>query len=157
MIPATLGACADRLLELRELKAKQQRVLDALADEERAIREHLIRELPKSEAEGVVGHTAKAVVHIKQRPTYTDWTAVCDWVRTTGDFSILQHRLSEAAIRERWEAGETIMTTHTLTVPAGQIPPYTLSVGMYSWPSLERLPVTQNGQVQTDDVVTFLP
>ncbi|MBI5671336.1 MAG: hypothetical protein HZC41_25355 [Chloroflexi bacterium] len=54
-----------------------------------------------------------------------------------------------------WQPGETIDTTHALAVPADQPPPYTLAVGMYSWPSLERLPTMQDGQAQTDNVVTF--
>lgn len=56
-----------------------------------------------------------------------------------------------------WQPGETVMTTHTLTIPADEKPPYTLSVGMYAWPSLERLPVTQNGSAQADNVVTLKP
>ncbi len=45
-----------------------------------------------------------------------------------------------------WDAGEIVATTHPITFPAGSSGPYTLYVGWYSFPSLERLPATQGGE-----------
>ncbi len=43
---------------------------------------------------------------------------------------------------ERWQPGETIVTEQTLAVPADFVAPEAvLAVGVYTWPSLERLPL----------------
>jgi hypothetical protein len=52
-----------------------------------------------------------------------------------------------------WRVGETVITPHRLTVPNGSISPYTLSVGMYRYPSLERLAVVWDGEPVPDHVV----
>jgi hypothetical protein len=52
-----------------------------------------------------------------------------------------------------WNIGETVITDHMLTLPADSASPYTLSLGMYRYPSLERLPVVQDGEPMLDNVV----
>ncbi len=49
-----------------------------------------------------------------------------------------------------WRAGDRYVTSHTLTPPTDSAGPYALYVGMYRWPSLDRLPVTQEGIEQPD-------
>jgi hypothetical protein len=56
-----------------------------------------------------------------------------------------------------WPLGQTIVTTHHLTVPLEAVGPYTLTVGMYRYPSLERLPITQDGAPQPDGLLTLHP
>lgn len=107
-LPAPLGACADELLRLRDTKDKLQREIDAIESQERAVREYLLSELPKDDASGVLGTRAKAVIRISQEPTCQDWQSVYAHITATGDFSLLQRRLSKAAIKERWAAGEVV-------------------------------------------------
>jgi hypothetical protein len=54
----------------------------------------------------------------------------------------------------QWRAGDTIIDTHQLTLPA-DLPPgeYTLAFGMYRWPSLERLALRDGEARLADDVV----
>lgn len=54
-----------------------------------------------------------------------------------------------------WLAGEDLPDRHTLQLPSG-LPPgrYTLQAGAYSWPTLERLPLIENGVV-VNDVATL--
>ncbi|MBC6934724.1 MAG: hypothetical protein DWB42_02675 [Chloroflexi bacterium] len=54
-----------------------------------------------------------------------------------------------------WQPGQTIVTTYTFTAPAEQVE--AVSLGWYRWPSMERLPVFQDGQPQPDDMLTFRP
>lgn len=53
-----------------------------------------------------------------------------------------------------WQKGQTLHDTYPLPIPpditAGV---YTVRVGMYTWPALERLPVTQEGQPVGDFVI----
>jgi len=44
-----------------------------------------------------------------------------------------------------WAAGELVQTTHLLIPPPDSTGPYTIYAGLYPWPSLERLPVSQDG------------
>jgi hypothetical protein len=41
-------------------------------------------------------------------PVATDWNLIWDHVKETGDFSLLHKRLTNAAVKEHWEAGEQI-------------------------------------------------
>lgn len=116
-LPRTLGACADRLLAIREEVAKLKAVLDRapeakklakLAEEAAALDTHLIDNLPKSDAEGIVGKRAKAVVKVSRIPTVKDWDLVYKHVLKTKDFSLLHRAVSIPAIRERWEAKQTV-------------------------------------------------
>lgn len=47
----------------------------------------------------------------------------------------------------QWRAGEYVLDARRIRLPA-DLPPgvYTLAVGMYRWPSLDRLPLTEDGQ-----------
>jgi hypothetical protein len=106
--PKTLGACADRLYELRQQRLEWQKKVDALEAEEKALKEHIIRNLPKSEATGVAGKLARVTVVTKEVPQVKDWDAFYKFVKKTGSFDLMQRRLTEAAVKERWEAGEEI-------------------------------------------------
>jgi hypothetical protein len=54
----------------------------------------------------------------------------------------------------QWRAGDTVIDSHQLALPA-DLPPgeYTLVFGMYRWPSLDRLALRDGGIRQADDVV----
>jgi hypothetical protein len=54
----------------------------------------------------------------------------------------------------QWRAGDTIIDSHQLALPA-DLPPgdYTLAFGMYRWPSLERLAMRDGEARLSDDVV----
>ena len=52
-----------------------------------------------------------------------------------------------------WEAGERVVTTDQITLPTGALGDYSVEVGLYSWPTLERLPVVQNGVVTPSKTV----
>jgi hypothetical protein len=53
-----------------------------------------------------------------------------------------------------WQSNNLILDTRSIDLPAdlpaGQ---YTLAIGMYRWPSLERLPMSDQGQQPPDDVI----
>jgi hypothetical protein len=57
----------------------------------------------------------------------------------------------------QWRAGDTIIDTHQLALPA-ELPPgdYTLAFGMYRWPSLERLALRDGEDRLADDIVQVM-
>ncbi len=106
--PKALGACADKLFELRNKRLAEQKKVDEIAAEETALKNHIIENLPKSEASGVAGKLARVTVVTKQVPQVKDWDAFYKYVKKTGSFDLMQKRLTDAAIKERWEAGKEV-------------------------------------------------
>lgn len=106
--PKALGACADRLYELRQKRLDMQKEVDKVAAEESALKEHIINTLPKSEASGVAGKLARVTVITKVVPQVKDWDAFYKYVKKTGQFDLMQRRITDGAIKERWEAGKEI-------------------------------------------------
>jgi hypothetical protein len=106
--PKALGACADRLYELREKRLAAQKLTDEIDAEEKAMKEHLISTLPKSKASGVAGKFVRVTVVTKTVPRVDNWDKFYGFVKKTGRFDLMQRRLSDAAITEIWEAGKKI-------------------------------------------------
>lgn len=106
--PKAMGACADRLFELREKRLEMQKATDAVEAEEKAIKEYLIQNLPKSEASGVAGKLCRVTVITKQIPQVQDWDKFYAYIKKTGSFDLLQRRLTDTAVKERWEAGKKV-------------------------------------------------
>lgn len=106
--PKTLGACVDRLYELRDKRLKQSKVVEALEKEEKALKEHLIQNISKADSSGVSGKKAKVTIQTKAQPSVKDWDAFYKYIARTKSFELLQRRVNAAAVTERWENGKTL-------------------------------------------------
>ena len=106
--PKTLGACADRVYELRQERLAAQKVVDALEEEEKALREHIINTLPKSEATGAAGKLARVTVVTKDIPQVKDWEKFYAYVKKNNEWDLMQRRLAATAVTERWGAGKEV-------------------------------------------------
>jgi len=113
--PKTLGACADRIYELRAKRLTAQKEVDAIEAEEKALKEHIINTLPKSETTGVAGKLARVTVVTKQVPQVKDWEAFWKSFNKKTDTDLLQRSLSKAAVEARWEAGKKIAGVEAFT------------------------------------------
>ena len=114
--PKALGACADKLYEIRQKRLAMQKEVDEVEAEEKALKEHIIQTLPKSEASGVAGKVARVTVVTKDVPQVKDWDAFYKYVSRTKSFDLLQRRLSDAAVNERWENKKDIPGVEAFTV-----------------------------------------
>lgn len=102
--PRTLGACADRLYELKALKAQANKAVAAIEAEESFLKEHLINKLPKDDASGVAGRVARVTVMTKLVPSITDFPKLLAFALKTKAYDLVQHRANGAAIQARWDA-----------------------------------------------------
>ena len=102
-VPKTVGACADLLFELRAKKSEAKKQVEAIEAQEKAVKDFLIENLPKSSQTGAVGKLAKAQVITKQEPQVEDWDTLYTHIAKTKSWDLLQRRLSTGAIKERWE------------------------------------------------------
>lgn len=113
--PKTLGACADRVYSLRQERLEAQKKVDAMEAEEKALREHIINTLPKSETTGVAGKLARVTVITKSVPQVKDWDAFYAHVKKTSGFDLLNRALSKSAVEARWEAGKKVPGVEAFT------------------------------------------
>jgi len=106
--PKSIGACADRVYELRESRKAAQKLVDVIEDEEKALKEHIINTLPKSEASGASGKLANVKVVTKEVPQVKDWDAFYKHIKKTGDFDLMGRTISKTAIEMRLEAKKKV-------------------------------------------------
>jgi hypothetical protein len=115
-MPKSLAECADLLYTKKQLRLEAARGLKVLEAEERWLTEHIINTLPKSQAEGVVGKLCRVTREEKTKPIVTDWAAFYAHIKKTGQFELLQRRLGEGAVQERWDAKKTVPGVDPFTV-----------------------------------------
>lgn len=107
-LPKTLAACADRLYQIREEKGRIKAELEKVEREEGVLREHIIEQLPKSDATGIAGKIARAKIESKSIPTARDWDKIHAYIKKTGNFDIVQRRLSVGAVNELLDAKKKV-------------------------------------------------
>jgi hypothetical protein len=106
--PRTLAAAADRYYELREKRLSLQKAVDLVEEEEKFVKEHLIQHLPKSEASGIAGKLVRVAVVKKMVPQVQDWDKFYAHIKKTNSFELLQRRVADTAVKERWDNGKQV-------------------------------------------------
>lgn len=112
----TLGELADKLWDLREQRRELQREADKISEQEVAVKNLLIDRIPKSDATGVAGKKARVTIVTKEVPRVQDWDLFYEHVRKTKSFELLQRRVSEASVKERWEDNKEVPGVAKFTV-----------------------------------------
>jgi hypothetical protein len=115
-LPKTLAQCADLLYQKRAERLQVQKEVDRIATEEGLLREHLINNLPKSQATGIEGKVARAKIETKQVPQVADRAALQKFIKKNDRFDLLQNRLSESAVLEMWADNKTVPGVVAFTV-----------------------------------------
>lgn len=118
--PKSLAACVDLLYKIRQERLAKDKEAAALKEKETALSEHLINNLPKSEASGIAGKVARVSIETKQIVTVTDWDKLYDYVvknKKKGAFALLQRRVSDSAVKEIWQAGKPVPGCSPFNVP----------------------------------------
>ncbi len=106
--PKSLGACADLLYSTQQQRYAAQKEVDKLEGLEKALKDRFINELSTQDASGIAGKQALAKIVVKDVPTMDDDKAFYAHVKKTGDFDLLQRRLSAEAVKLRWQAGKKV-------------------------------------------------
>lgn len=106
--PKAIGACADKVYELRQKRLEQQKIVDAIEEEEKALKKHIIDNLPKSATTGVAGKIARVSAIQFEVPQVKDWDAFWKAFNKKTDIDLLSRSLNKAAINERLEAGKKV-------------------------------------------------
>ncbi len=114
--PKRIGTCADHLFQFQAERQWLQKMVDAIKAKESILKEHIIATLPKSNASGVAGKLARVTVVSKDVPQVHDWKKFYAYVSRTKSFDLLQRRLNNAAVVERWDNKKTVSGVGTYTV-----------------------------------------
>ena len=107
-IPKTIGACADRLYKIKELRADISKQDKLLEEEAKEIKEYIILTLPKSEATGVAGKLARVAVVTKLVPQVEDWPAFWAAFNKRTDTDMLARSINKTAVEARLDAGKKV-------------------------------------------------
>ena len=104
-LPKTLAQCADLAYSRRADRLEVQREATAIGEEEKQLKEHLIQNLPKSQASGVSGKLANAKIEKKKVPTIEDKKKLLAHVKKTGDWDLLTIGIRSVGTRRRRSPG----------------------------------------------------
>lgn len=116
VIPKTLAGAADALYETKKQRLAAQNDIKPLAEFETALKEHLIQNLPKSDANGAIGKVAKAQVVKKDIPRVEDEKAFLKFAKKPGNEDLLKIVPNMEAIQARWDAKKAVPGVKSFTV-----------------------------------------
>lgn len=106
--PKEMGKCADMLYQMRADRLAEQKKVDAMEVDEKALKEHVIQNLPKSLASGISGAQARVQVLSDTEPRVADWDAFTKHILKTKDLGFLTRAINKAYIKELQAEGKTI-------------------------------------------------
>lgn len=115
--PKHIGQCADQLYDLRAKRLKAEKEVEAMKALETALREHIIKELPKSKASGVAGKHARVKIEIKEVPQPKDWNKLYKFIAKKKRFDLLQRRLANKAVMDMFEEGSPVPGVEVFKTP----------------------------------------
>jgi hypothetical protein len=110
-IPKSLAAAADLYGITRDKRLALQKEVDAIEADEKALKDHLINSIPKSDATGIAGKVWRVGVTGKDVPVVKNWTLFYEYIsktRTKGGFALLSKAVNAKSVAEIWAAGKKV-------------------------------------------------
>jgi len=120
-MPPSVGLCADEYHRVRELRLAMQKEVEAVKAREDEIETHIINNLSAGSDTGAAGLLYRAQIKPKTVPKLSDWAEFTFYIWQTKRFDLIQKRVSDTAVKEMWEAGETIPGVDKLNMKAVSI------------------------------------
>jgi len=112
----TVGEKVDLYYKTREQRLLMQKQVDNVETEEKKLKEEIIRELQASQVTSIGGQIARVTIQEKIKPIAQDWSQIHAWIKENDAFDLMQRRLTEAAVKARWEEGIKIPGVDSFTV-----------------------------------------
>jgi hypothetical protein len=107
-LPKTFGAIPDFLYDLRAERLRLNRLVTALEEQELKFKLAVLDRFPKQQLTGARGARGKLEIEPIDVPTLADPQKFFKHVKKTGEFDLLERRLSREAVKLRWQAGKEI-------------------------------------------------
>ena len=106
-LPADLREVLNLYRQARAVRLAMSKEVDKVEEFEKRCKEALIGGIPK-DGDGIVANGYACRVTTKETATVKDFDAFIRHVFTTGQTDLLQKSCAARAVKDRWEAGETI-------------------------------------------------
>lgn len=103
-----LSKLVDTYHEQREVRLANNRVTEALKEEEDASKALLLGELREQEASAIGGSEYIAERVVQNEPSMENWDDFYAHVQATGEFDLLNRALNGRAVKERWALDEEV-------------------------------------------------
>lgn len=120
-IPESMGAVADEYAQTRQFRLACEKVVEPITERETELREHMIRNLEKSRADGkdtgAAGRLYRVQIKDKEIPKVNDWNKFWDYIAINKRFDLLQKRPSDKAIMAMVEADQMPPGIETVLIP----------------------------------------
>lgn len=116
-IPKTLGAVADLLYKTRKARLAKAKEVEKLQAQETELKEHIIANLPKSNASGIAGKVARVSVSNKLEYRVSNWADLYKYIKKNDAFALLQRRLSTEAVAEVIEEKKKLPGVESIDIP----------------------------------------
>lgn len=115
-VPKSLAACADALYETKAARLAAQNEIKPLAQFETDLKNYLVDNLPKSQAEGISGKVSNAKIVRKEIPKIEDEKKFLAFAKKAGNEDLLKIVPNMEAIQERWENNKAVPGVGKFTV-----------------------------------------
>lgn len=100
---ASVSSLVDQYISKRTERLLADKAAKKLAEEEGALKAQLIKICIDSKTKALGGSKGVVNYERKQKPTVTNWEALYQYITENNAFELLQRRLGESAVIERWE------------------------------------------------------
>lgn len=120
-LPKSLGACVDLYHDMREKRLEENKVVEAMKQDEVYVQNYLIDNINKRDDGGAVGKNHKALVVSQTVYQVDDWDKLYAHIRATGSFELLNRALNQAAVAEHTDGiNEKLDAANAKALAAGK-------------------------------------
>lgn len=105
MTPQELSAKVDLYFMARESRLAADRAAEKLKETEILLKDELIRHLTENQVTSIGGKLARVTMQKKVKAITQSWEKVYEYIKDTNSWDLLQKRLTESAVKARWEDG----------------------------------------------------
>lgn len=115
-IPKSLAAAADLYYETRTRRLDMEKDAEQVRKDEAELREHLINNLPKSQAGGIAGKKARVEISKRNVPKISNEKKFFAYAHRKGNEDLVKETMVVSAVQARWDEGKVVPGIEAFTV-----------------------------------------
>lgn len=108
IFPTSIGACIDKLYELRAQRLDAQKAIDLTKEIEKQYENHILDTFTKTELNGAKGNVATAGIARSTAYQIADWTKFTEYVAANNAWELMRKQPTQSACAERFDNGAEI-------------------------------------------------
>ena len=103
-----MGELADEWWTLRASRLTIEKEVAKIREQESKGKSALLQSLTENKVTSVGGQKVRVTHVVKDKPSVSDWSVFYEYIQQTGSFDLLQRRVGERAVKDRWDDGVKI-------------------------------------------------